>query len=202
MKNTTGSSPSAVMNYYQTNFSNIYNTFPAMNMIKNNFTWPNIKTKGSAKFEYSNSPKYFVNVNGLLFNMLDYTVVNSKPVDIVNEYKIVNRPTKSSLMSYAYQSEKGTITIDMKTLIGKQSTQFSPDGVGNFATINGTTLGPYVMALYLFGGQVFMKQFGFPTVAFNWFISDSNYSFDSHGALNLSLEYTYTLKKRLASDFP
>ena len=202
MNNTTGSSPSAVMTYYKTNFSNIFATFPAMNMISNTFTWPNIKTKGSAKFEYSNSPKYFVNVNGLLFNMLDYTVVNSKPVDIVNEYKIVNRPTKSSLMSYAYQSEKGTITVDMKTLIGKQSNQFFPDGTGNFATINGTTLGQYVQALYLFGGQVFMKQFGFPTVAFNWFISDSNYSFDSHGALNLQLEYTYTLKKRLASSFP
>ena len=201
MNNTTGTSPSAVMTYYKTNFSNVFATFPAMNMINNTFTWPNIKTKGSAKFEYSNSPKYFVTVNGLLFNMLDYSVKNERPSDIVNEYKIVNRPTKSSLMSYAYQSEKGTITIDMKTLIGKQSTQFSPDGVGNFTTINGTTLGQYVQALYLFGGQVFMKQFGFPTVAWNWFLSDSNYSFDSHGALNLSLGYTYTLKRRLAQNF-
>jgi hypothetical protein len=202
MNNTTGSSPSAVSGYYKTNFSNIVGQYPNMNMVKNDFTWPNVKAKGSAKFEYSNNPSYFVNVNGVLFNILDYTVTDSRPADIINEYKIVNRPTKTSVLSYAYQSERGTILIDIKAQIGKQSTQFFPDGVGSFASINGVTLAQYLTALYQFAGQVFLKQFNYPTVAFNWFISDSKYSFDSQGNLDLQLEYTYTLKKRIASNYP
>lgn len=202
MNNTTGLSPSTVSNYYHTNFSNIVSIFPNMNMVKSEFVWPNVKTKGSAKFEYSNNPSYFVTVNNVLFNILDYSVTDSRPADIINEYKIVNRPSKTSVLSYAYQSVKGTISIDMKTQIGKQSSQFFPDGVGSFASINGTTLAQYLTALYLFAGQVFLKQFNYPTVAFNWFISDSKYSFDSQGNLDLQLEYTYTLKKRVASNYP
>ena len=202
MNNTTGISPSAVSGYYMTNFSNIYATYPKMSMVKSDFTWPNVKTKATAKFQYSNNPSYFVTINGLLFNVLNYTVTDRKPVDLVNEYKVINRPTKTSVLSYAYQSERGTILIDIKSEIGKQSSPFFPDGVGSFASVNGTTLGQYLIALYQFAGQVFLKQFGYPTVAFNWFISDAKYTFNSQGNLNVQLEYTYTLKKRIASNFP
>lgn len=202
MNNTTGTSPSAVSGYYMTNFSNIYATYPKMSMVKSDFTWPNVKTKGSAKFQYSNNPSYFVTINGLLFNVLNYNVTDRRPVDLVNEYKVINRPTKTSVLSYAYQSERGTILVDIKSEIGKQSSSFSPDGVGSFASVNGTTLGQYLIALYQFAGQVFLKQFGYPTVAFNWFISDAKYTFNSQGNLNVQLEYTYTLKKRIASNFP
>lgn len=202
MNNTTGISPSLVSGYYNTNYSNIVAQYPNMNMIKNSFVWPNVKTKGSARFEYSNNPSFFVSANNVIFNILDYKVTDNRAEDIVNEYKIVNRPNKNSVLSYAYQSEKGSITININSQIGKQSSQFFPDGVGNFTSINGVTLSQYLQALYQFAGQVFLNQFGYPTVAFNWFISDSKYSFDSQGNLNVELEYTYTLKKRIASNFP
>ena len=182
-------------------FRSISSTYPNLNLTKAELTFPNIKTKSSAKFYYSNNPTYFVTTNGQTFLILDYTVDKKLPPDIISEYKIVNRTVKNnkSVLSYNYQSEKGVISIKIKANIGRNSRQFYPDGTGTFATVGKEYDGQlvdFLKALYKFGGQVFLNQFNYPTVAFNWFISDSNYSFDSEGLINVNIDYVYTLKKR------
>lgn len=205
ISNTTGSSPAQMNAVYLTDASGISAIYPNLNLIKTEVSWPNIKTKASAKMHYSNSPIYFVTVNGVTFNMLDITVENKIPSDIVNEFKVVNRPTKKSILSYAYQTDKGEISVTAKAAVGRHTNAFFPDGVGDFIYLDGgetMTLSTYLQALYKTTGQIFLQTFGIPTVAFNWFISDSKYSIDSDGVLNVTVNYTYTIKKRRAANFP
>ena len=202
MNNVTGSSPTTISNYYSTiPFSSVKAMYPNINLVKNSASLPNIKTKSSVKFLYSNNPSYFLTVNGVQFRIFDYTVEETKPVDIVQEYKIINRPTKKSILSYAYQTEKGQISINFKISLGKDSSQFYPDYVGNFAATN-ASLQTKMQAVYKFGGQLFLTKFNYPIVALNWFISDSRFSLDSDGDLGVQLNYTYTLKKRPAPNYP
>jgi hypothetical protein len=191
-----------VSGYYSSNFSNINTVFPRINLIKSTASYPNIKTKAMAKFEYSNNPTYFVSYNGIVFKVLNYDIEKKSPPDIIKEYKIVNRPTKKSIMTYEYQSEIGVLSVNVRASIGKQNNQFYPNTTGTFSPLNDDSnsnslpLYQYLNALYQYAGQLFMAQFGNPTVAFNWFISDSNYSFSSEGELNVKIDYNYTLKKR------
>lgn len=199
MNSVTGRSPSTIDDYYSSSaFSEVKSQYPEINLVKTSASWPNIKPKASVRLSYSNNPSYFLNVYGVDFRILDYTVEQTRPVDVVNEYKVINRPTKKSVLSYGYQTEKGQVSVNIKASLGKQSHQFAPDGVGDFSSINGLTLIDYLQAIYKFAGQTFLSKFGFPTMAFNWFISDSKYSFDSDGNLSVQLTYVYTLKKRLS----
>lgn len=200
--NTTGQSPVYASQYYLSNYAKIKALYPNLNLIKATVDWPNIKTKATAKLYYSNNPTYFQTTNGVAFKVLDYKVDKKLPPDIINEYKIINRPNHKSILSYGYQSEKGEISISIRASVGKNSSQFYPDGVGGFSLLNGSlSLSDYLQALYKFGGQVFLAQFNFPTVAFNWFISDSRYTLDSEGEINVTLNYTYTLKKRYYENY-
>lgn len=204
MNAVTGNSPSVMAGYYSGYFPTAATEFPNFNLTRANVMWPNLQTKSSAKFSYSNNPTYFVTYNGVQFNVVDYTVSDKRPTDIVSEYKVVNRPTKKSVLSYGYQTEKGEITVNIKTVVGKNSNVFYPDGIGSFGNVgvNALPVSGYLPAIYQLGGQVFMSKFNYPTTALNWFISDSKVIVDSDCNINASLTYTYTLKKRSAQQFP
>ena len=195
--NTTGSSPSSISSYYSANYPKINSVYPSMNLVKVSFDWPNIKTKATAKLYYSNNPTYLVTTNGVQFKILDYNVDRKLPPDIINEYKVINRPNNKSILNYGYQSERGEVIITIKASIGKKSSQFYTDGVGDFSLLNGgVKFTDYLQALYKFGGQLFLGQFNYTTIAFNWFISDSKFSLNSDGEIEVTLNYSYTLKKR------
>lgn len=203
---TTGNSPSVMSSYYADIYPSVQSIYPSLNLIKVSASAPNIKTKAAVKFSYSNNPTYFVTTNGKTFKMLDVTVSKKMPNDIINEYKVVNRTTRDNkaVLSYGYQSEKGEIEVKVTAGIGKNNNQFYTDGVGSFSTVGADNLyklSEYLEAIYKFGGQTFLAQFNYPTEAFNWFISDSNYSLDSEGVINVVLNYTYTVKKRNPTDY-
>jgi hypothetical protein len=199
--NTTGQSPSTMLNYYQNIYPEIKLIYPNFNLVKISVTFPNIKTKASAKFSYSNNPTYFININGKEFKIFDISIEKKTPSDIISEYKIINRETKNkrSILSYAYQSEKGEIQIKANAKIGKYSKQFYTDGQGDFSLVGSDQifkLSEYLEAIYKFIGQKFFEHFQNPISTFNWFISDSDYSFDSEGEISVTVNYIYTLKKR------
>lgn len=205
LANTTANKEQIIGDYYALYYPGIKSKFPKINLLKSSFSAPNIKTKYSASFSYSNSLIYFITLNGVEFRMLDYTVENKTPNDIINEYKVINRQNKESVLSYGYQTEKGQILIKINARVGKNSRCFYPKEVGSFEAVGpdgNYSLAVCLTALYKFGGSVFLKQFDFPTQAFNWFISDANYSIDSEGALSVELNYVYTLKKRNGPNHP
>lgn len=200
---TTGQSPSYVASRYQTDVSGVSAIYPNLNLLKSNISWPNIKTKASAKLFYSNSPVFFVETNGMTFGRLEVQVENKIPSVIANEYKIINTPNKQSILSYAYATEKGEVVVSIKAIIGKQSHQFYPDAMGSFLVLGGgQILASYLAALYKFGGQTFLSSFNQPTVAYNWFLNNTNYSLDSESNLSATLNYCYTAKRRLATNYP
>ncbi len=204
MANTTGLSPTTMLNYYTGNFASVYAIYPQLNLVKSNLSASNIKTKSSAKFSYSNNPTYFVTVNGVTFPILDYTVEVVNPPDIITEYKIVNPPSNQSVLSYQYQSERGNIGIKIKASIGKNSSQFFPDAVGSFTNLDNVAkpLIYFLESIYQFGGTLLLQQFNYPIISLNWFLGESKYTLDSEGVLTVDLNYIYTCKKYLYPSNP
>ena len=198
MANTTGNSPNTVKAYYVTNLATISGIYPQLNMIKSVISAPDIKTKATAKFIYSNNPTYFVTVNNVTYPVLDYAVEVINPPDIITEYKIVNPVGNSSILSYQYQTEQGKVNIRIKSIIGKNSNQFYPDGTGSFENLDNISkpLTYFLQPLYMLGGQVLLQQFNYPIEGLNWYLNESKYSLDSDSNLIVDLDYVYTLKKR------
>jgi hypothetical protein len=159
-----------------------------MKQLKVDFAWPWRGNKANISLEYSNSPKYFVTINGIPFNYIDSKVASTNPIDIINEYKIVNRPTRTSVLNYAYQTEKGQIVVTVEGGLGRNANEFQ----------TGFRTGYYssLLSLYKYGIGVFMSQFNniIPN-AFTYYLSDLKYSLNQDGILNVTLTFTYTLKK-------
>lgn len=188
--------------YYQNMFPASKLVYPNLKLTKSSASLPNIKTKSTLRYTYSNNPTYFVEVNGIVFKIYEVTVDIKKPTDIVNEYKIINRTSRNNkaVLSYAYQSEKGEIQIKINATVGKNSKNFF--GNGNFEKIgdqDNLALKDCLISIYKDAGQKFLSNFNAASVCFNWFISDSNFSFDSdNGTINAVITYLYTSKLRYA----
>jgi hypothetical protein len=202
MNAVTGASPNYMQSYYTTYYPEIYTKYNDFNLIKTSSSWSNIKTKSSTRISYSNNPSFFVSYDGMTFRILDYSIDDKKPVDVVNEFEVINRPTKTSVLSYGYQTERGEIVVNMRISLGKQSLIFYPNGVGNFGTFEGYPISRWLQAIYKYGGELLMQQLNYPTVALNWFISDSKFTMDSEGNMTVQINYTYTLKKKNAVIYP
>ena len=202
MNAVTGSSPAYMKNYYSGYYPEIAAKYDEFNLIKTTATWPNIKTKSSVRLSYSNNPSFFITYDGMFFRILDYSIDDRRPVDVVNEYKVVNRPTKMSVLNYGYQTEKGEVVVNMKISLGKQSSVFYPDGKGTFGVYEGYPISRWLQSIYKFGGELLMQQFNYPTTSLNWFLSDSKFNTDGEGNMTVQINYVYTLKKRLASNYP
>jgi len=188
MTEATASSLQTVNGYMATSFSQYISSLHA---VKREYVWPNVKNKGArASFEYNSHPKYFVLLSGLLFQMLEPKITHTKPVDIVTEYKIINRPTKQSVINYAYQTEKGQIGISLAAGIGRKPDEFT-SGFRN-------DLGNYVHVLFRYGSQLFLDEFkGTIPMSFTYYLNDAKYVYNSEaGQLELTLTFVYSIKKR------
>lgn len=182
-------SPIEVDDFYTS--SVFYNpSRPTMNMIKMTASTPNRRKNFSTSFSYTNNPIYFVTIDGVTYKMLEYKINNNIPSDILNEYKIINRPNKRSIINYAYQTEKGTKNISLTAKIER---------VGNVITSPRSDLGTNIQSLYLHCIRKLMEDFvGFQVFALTYYLSDINYKITSENDLEINLTITYAIKKRKA----
>lgn len=179
-------SPTIINNYY--NNCDFYTAAWPVNLIKYDMSWPNNKNQASLSLAYSNNPRNNVTVYGVNFKTLDYTIDNHVPQDIIQEYKVINRPNKLSVLNYAYQTDKGQITINFNAGIGRQTNEL--------LTGFRTDIGPYLYSLYQHGVDLFMGQFfAIVPLNFTYYLSDVKYTFNSDGMLSMNLQYNYTIKK-------
>jgi hypothetical protein len=187
LNSSAGYSPNRASNFYSQQ-GTLYSAALPLQQIKYEWTWPNRDSRASASYDYSNNPKYFRVVNGVPFKFVDFRVQNVKPVDIINEYKVINRPTKFSVLNYAYQTEKGQLMVTVNGGLGRNPSEF----VSGFRDSYGDAL----IALYKYGISIFMNQFSnvIPT-AFTYFLADLKYSLDQDGMLSVMLTFNYTVKK-------
>jgi hypothetical protein len=179
-------SPNKMATYY--GGCDFYTAAWPLHMIKYDMAWPNNKSQASVDLVYSNNPRNNVTINGVYFNVLDYTIDNNVPEDLITEYKIVNRPNKLSVINYAYQSSVGEIAIKFTSNIGRQCNEF--------LTGFRTDLSAYLYALYQYGITLFMQQFtNIIPINFSYYLVDVKYNIDSNGVLAMQISFRYTVKK-------
>ena len=168
----------------------LYNPNWQLNLIKIDATYPLIKNKANISITYSNNPQNNVTINGINFKTLIYNVENNTPTDIIQEYKIINRPNKLSVLNFPYQSSIGSINVNFTASIGRLSNEFT-SGFRNGAS-------NAVAALYSYAIDLFFKEFlnMYPT-AFTYYIEDIKYSLSNDGNLNLTIMFKYTIKRVL-----
>jgi hypothetical protein len=189
IQNSVASSPGVVSGYFNAYAPGAWQ----LHHIKKEIAWPNKKNKNAhVVMEYSNHPKYFVKINGVSFRTLDYKVAHTKPVDMVTEYKVINRPSQTSIVNYAYQTERGQVTINIDAGISRNPDEF----ISSFRSDIGTV----VSSLYSFSTTVFFNEFrGSIPISFTYYLSDIKYTYNSdNGLLQLTTVYTYSLKKYVA----
>lgn len=158
--------------------------------IKKEVVWPNKKNKGArVMMQYNNHPKYLVIIGGTTYKSLEYKIANTKPVDIITEYKVINRPSKTSVVNYSYQTEKGQLSITIDAGIGRNPDEF----ISGFRT----DIGGHIYNLYQYATTLFFNEFrGIIPIAFTYYLNDVKYTYSSeNGTLQLTIIFVYSLKK-------
>lgn len=180
-------SPTIATAFYQG--SSFYNeSWPTLTMVRDNLRCPSRAKNFSISFSYSNEPIYNVVINGQSYKKVEYKITDSKPIDMANEYKVINRPTKTSVMSYAYQTEKATKTISVNAVVERSGVFLYP------MNLNSVTY-----PLYLFAIEKLLLDFRSQTaLAFSYHLSDVKVELNSEYEVRLSMTLTYTMKKYVA----
>jgi len=189
ISNTVSSSPTTAQAYFS-----LYVPNPVwpLHLVKREMVWLNRKNKGAkVTMTYNNHPKYFYDLDGYTYNLFEYKIEHTKPVDIVAEYKVINRPSKLTVVNYAYQTEKGQVLATINANIGRQPDEFVA------ATPFRRDLGGHLTRLYQFACKLFFSEFNnVVPVAFTYYMNDIKYSYSSDlGSLQLTVSFNYTLKK-------
>ncbi len=179
-------SPIEISNFY-TN-SVFYNSnFPNINMISIDANTPNRGRNFSFSFGYTNRPTNFVTINGITYTSLDYKFTDAKPVDIVTEYKIINRPSKTSLINYSYQTQKGAKSLEITARIERTLNTFT-NPISNIST--------HLSNLFKWGIEKLLTSLiGENTFSINYNLSETKYDLNSDNELKLSIVIEYVIKK-------
>lgn len=190
INNAVVSSPTTAQNYYALYYPD-GGTWP-IHLIKREMAWPNRKVKGAKiTMTYNSHPKYFYQLQDTVYNLLEYKVDHTKPVDMVTEYKVINRPNKLSVMNYAYQTERGQLSVTIDANIGRQPDEFvsSPPFRRDLAK--------HLTILYQFACTLFFAEFkNVIPMSFTYYMNDIKYTYSSEmGQLQLIVTFTYTIKK-------
>jgi hypothetical protein len=157
--------------------------------LSSDYEFPTRGKAFSATFKYTTNPIYQVSLDGVDgFRIIDAKISETKPADIFNEIKIINRPTNKSVIDYAYQSTEGKINVSLDATIERPNAN--------------NLLSPYavpvskLVALKKLAKKLALNRLlnlnGFKTT---WFLSNFEYSFSSKNTINMGLEITYTNKK-------
>lgn len=180
-------SPAEVTGYYQA--SSLYSSDrPNMKRIKMSSSAGNRKKALAISMSYTNNPTYFVTLDNVEYAILEYRMTDTKPSDIISEYKVINRPTKSSVLNYAYQTEKGSKTISVTAKIGR--------GAANIITTPWPDLSANLLSLYKYAVTKALENMsGISIIAMTYFLSDVKYKVTSDNEIGVDVTITYSLKK-------
>jgi hypothetical protein len=183
-------SPTEIANYY-TNSTFFSSGRPNMKLIKFSAGLPNRNRNFNATFGYTNNPIYFVTLDGETYAILDYKLSNQKPADIITEFKVINRPTKESVLNYAYQTERGTKGASVSARLQRTS--------DNMFTTPRPSLAGQLLSLYKFAVGRLLQDFqGVTVLALSYHLSDVKYQINSDNEITLDVMITYALKKYVA----
>jgi len=168
--------------------SQLYNSFlPNIPRIRESFSLPVRHRNFNAKFIYSNEPIYFLNINNNTYPKLQWKINNEIPSDMVNEYKIVNRPQQTTVLSYSYQTSPGMKTISINGYLTRNygNTFTSPQNINS-----------QFYPLFLWGINMIMSTFSNQQVlAFSYYLDACSIKFDSENNFEMSISVKYVIKR-------
>lgn len=183
-------SEAEVQSYYEN--GPFYNpNWPSQNIIKFAGYLPNRRKSFGFTNNYTNNPIYNFTLDGYNYRIFDYRLSDTKPPDVVTEYKIINRTSKMSLINYAYQTERGTKSVSITAKLNRPSSNVFSSPVSD---ISGRLLSIYRWGI----GKLMSAFFGLNTLALTYHLSDIQYSFDSENNISMNISVTYTIKKYTA----
>lgn len=185
------SQANAFVSSYYTSSPFFNSLWPTLTRIKQRYAVPKRKKNPSATFTYSNQPIYNVTLDGQLYKKLDFKISDTKPVDTITEFKVVNRPSKTSVINYAYQTEKGEKSIGITAVIDRTTYGNLFGSPPSFQQV--------FYPLYNFGVSKLLNGFvNAQALAFTYYLSDIKCTMNSEYEVSMSLVVTYTMKKYAA----
>ena len=162
------------------------------------------KKTHSINISYSNDPVYDMSqlidpftssaIGG--FNMMSVDISDQRPADIINEYKIINRPSKTSVLSYGYQQEPARVSISFKGNIPRRSDSKTDNFITPlyYPTTEANQLLKYGQYLFL---STNLLPYG---SAFNYYLADIKYNFTSSNDFGMTLEFAYSKKREVGRE--
>jgi hypothetical protein len=164
---------------------------PTINRVRLSAATPNRKKQFNIAMSYSNNPIYFVTLNSITFAVLEFSVSDAKPSDMVTEYKIINRPDKRSILNYAYQTERGTKTVNISARLQRSA--------ANMFSSPRSSIAAELYSVYKYAIGKAMETFnGNSFIALSYYLSDLRYGLSSDNELTMEIAITYAIKKYLA----
>jgi len=157
--------------------------------LSSDYEFPTRGKNFGANFKYTTNPIYKTELDGVGgFKIIDVKVSDTKPTDILNEIKIINRPTNKSVIDYGYQSTEGKINVSLDVTLERPS--------------DNNLLNPYTPPILklaklkkLAKGIALDRLMNLNSLKATWFLSNFEYSMTSKNTISMSVEITYTNKK-------
>lgn len=178
----------AAVNAYYTASPYFNANWPNLTRVKASLNSPQRTKNFGCSLAYTNEPIFNVTGEGVLYKKLDFKISDNKPVDQITEYKIINRPSKKSVLNYGYQTERGEKSISVTAIKSRTAGNTIFTSPANFNTT--------FYSLYVFAVKKLLESFNNNQVlAFTYFVSDIKCGLSSNYDLTMSVSMTYTIKK-------
>ena len=110
----------------------------------------------------------------------------TEPKDIIEEYKIINRESKQSVLSYGYQQEPGSVSINCKGQLVRPAQNLFEQ----FKLPTGEAVD-----LLKYSKGLFLNHVMYDEKLYNYFLRGSSYTFGSENTFDLNLDFVYTRKR-------
>jgi len=157
--------------------------------LSSDYEFPTRGKSFGANFKYTTNPIYKTILDGVEgFRIIDVKVSDTKPTDIFNEIKIINRPTNKSVIDYGYQSTEGKINVSLEATLERPG--------------HNILLRPYAPPIpklaklkKLAKKLALDRLMNLKSLKSTWFLSNFEYSMTSKNTISMSVEITYTTKK-------
>lgn len=166
----------------------------ALTLVESNITAPVRGKAYSASFSFSDDPIYdlskivnpFTQTQITGFKTMDVSLDQTEPKDIIEEYKIINRESKQSVLSYGYQQEPGSISISCRGQLVRPAQNLFEQ----FKLPTGEAVD-----LLKYSKGLFLNHVMYDEKLYNYFLRGSSYTFGSENTFDLNLDFVYTRKR-------
>jgi hypothetical protein len=166
----------------------------ALTLVESNITAPVRGKAYSASFSFSDDPMYdlskivnpFTQTQITGFKTMDVSLDQTEPKDIIEEYKIINRESKQSVLSYGYQQEPGSVSINCKGQLVRPAQNLFEQ----FKLPTGEAVD-----LLKYSKGLFLNHVMYDEKLYNYFLRGSSYTFGSENTFDLNLDFVYTRKR-------